>query len=43
MPSVSIGINEVCAPALLADSGARHAADVAMAEGARRLCDLLLM
>ena len=32
MPSVSIGMNEVWAPALLADFGAGHALDRAVAE-----------
>ena len=35
-PSVSIGMNEVCAPALLAALRRRHAADVAVAEILRR-------
>jgi hypothetical protein len=32
MPSVSMGMNEVCAPALLAASGPGHATDVALAK-----------
>ena len=39
MPSVSIGMNEVCAPALLADSGAGDALDRAAAEARRIACD----
>ena len=42
MPRVSIGMKEVCAPALLADSGAGDALDRALAELLRVLRELLL-
>ena len=42
MPSVSSGMNEVCAPALLADSGTGDAFDRALAEAAGVLGDFLL-
>ena len=42
MPSVSIGMNEVCAAALLADFGRGHALDRALAELFGVLGDLLL-
>ena len=42
MPSVSIGMNEVCAPALLADSGPGDALDGALAEARRVVATLLL-
>ena len=38
MPSVSSGMNEVCAPALLADSGPGDALDRALAELRRDPC-----
>jgi hypothetical protein len=41
MPSVSIGMKDVCEPALLADSGAGHAFDGALAEVRRVLRHLL--
>ena len=39
MPSVSIGMNEVCAPALLADSGAATPSIAPLPNSARCTCE----